>query len=229
MRRAVLAVLLVVAIGVAVWWFARATGGLSLEDLGLLRERVRGFGPAAPLIFVVVASVAVALFVPGMFFMLFAGWAFGPLWGTVYAAVAATLGASASFLVARYLARGLVEERAKKGGWLGRFDATVRSHGWRAVVITRMVPVFPYNVQNYLYGLTSLRFGTYVGLSAACMTPIVAAYTLAGSLLATVGESPGRTLVYLGGAGVLIVALSFVPAVISRRRADRDKKPKRTG
>lgn len=225
--RVVVAVLLVAAAGAAVWWTAGATGDLSLEELDLLRDRVRGIGPAAPLVFVAVTAVAITLFVPGLFFMIFAGLVFGPVWGAACSVAAATIGASASFLVSRYLARGLVEARAKESGRLGRLDAAVRRHGWRAIVITRLVPVFPYNVQNYLYGLTGIRLRTYVPLSAACMTPAAVAYALAGSSLATVGEDPGRTLAYLGGAAILFVALSFVPALISRN--NRDEYPNRPG
>ena len=90
------------------------------------------------------------------------------------------------------------------------------------LVVTRLVPLFPFNLQNYAYGLTRIGFGTYVGVSAACILPGVLVYALAGGSIAVAGESPTATFVLLGAAGVLFVALSFVPGWLRGRAKAQD-------
>ena len=70
-------------------------------------------------------------------------------------------GACLSFLLARYAARTTVARWMEPYPALGRIDRAVARHGARIVMITRLVPIFPFNLQNYAYGLTSIGFGAY--------------------------------------------------------------------
>ena len=108
----------------------------------------------APLAHVVVFAVGTVLFVPGLLFGLAGGVLFGPVWGTVLNLTGATLGATAAFLVARYIAADWVEGKA--GGRLERPHAGVEAEGWRFVAFVRLVPLFPFNLLNYALGLTRI-------------------------------------------------------------------------
>ena len=199
---------------------ARLTGlseYVSLDGLDRLRDWIGGFGVAAPIVFVAIYVVATVAFLPGTPLSLLAGLIFGPVFGTLWAVIGATIGATLAFLVGRYAARGLVERWTAKDERIKRLDEGVERQGWRMLVITRLVPVFPFNLQNYAYGLTRIGLGTYVLLTAVCIIPGAAVYTLAGGSLATAGQDPTRTFVYLGVAAVLFVAVSLIPGWIRKR------------
>ncbi len=198
----------IVAVVVAV----RLTGltdFISLDNLGRLRDSVESFGPAAPLVFIVGYAVATVAFLPGTPLTLLGGLAFGPILGTFYVMVGATMGLTLAFLVARYAARGLVASWVEENERLARLDGEVERQGWRILVITRLVPLFPFNLQNYAYGLTRIGLGTYVLVSAVCIIPGVVAYTFAGGSV-TSGDLT-RTFVFLGIAAVFFVLLSLIP------------------
>ncbi len=199
---------------------ARLTGlseYVSLDGLGRLRDWIDGFGIAAPLVFITIYVVATVAFLPGTPLSLLAGLVFGPVLGTLWAVIGATVGATLAFLVGRYAARGLVEGWTAKDERVKKLDEGVERQGWRMLVITRLVPVFPFNLQNYAYGITKIGLGTYVLLTAVCIIPGAAVYTFAGGSLASAQQDLTRTFIYLGIAAVFFVALSLIPAWIRRR------------
>ena len=136
-------------------------------DPALLESAMRDLGPWAPLAHVALFALATVLFVPGAIFGLAGGALFGPLWGTLLNLVGATLGATAAFLVARYLAADWVRRRA--GPRLERLIAGVEAEGWRFVAFVRLVPLFPFNLINYALGLTRISLKHYVLASLVCM------------------------------------------------------------
>ena len=151
-----------------------------LQDLNDLFGR---FGLLGIGLFVVVYALAAVLFVPGSALTVGAGVVYGLAWGCAAVSAGSTLGATAAFLVARYLARGRVERWAARDGRFAAIDQAVGREGWRIVLLTRLSPVFPYNLLNYLYGLTRVPLGQYV-------------------LASWIGMMPGTVLyVYLGFAG----------------------------
>lgn len=211
-----LAILILVLAAIIV--VARLTGItdlLSFDNLGRLRDYIEGFGPAAPLVFILGYAVATVAFLPGTPLTLLAGLAFGPVLGTIYVMVGATLGLTLAFLVARYAARGLIASWVEENERLQRLDGEVERQGWRILVITRLVPLFPFNLQNYAYGLTKIGLGIYVFVSAVCIIPGVVAYTFAGGSV-TSGDLT-RTFIYLGIAAVFFVLLSLIPGWLRRR------------
>ncbi|MGB3633482.1 MAG: TVP38/TMEM64 family protein [Rubrobacteraceae bacterium] len=206
--------LFIVAVVVA----ARLTGltnFISFDNLGRLRSYIEGFGPAAPLVCVLGYAVATVACLPGTPLTLLAGLAFGPVLGSIYVLIGATAGLTLAFLVARYAARGLVASWVEENERLKKLDGEVERQGWRILVITRLVPLFPFNLQNYAYGLTKIGLGTYVLVSAICIIPGVIAYTFAGGSV-TSGDLT-RTFIYLGVAAVFFVLLSLVPGWVRRR------------
>jgi uncharacterized membrane protein YdjX (TVP38/TMEM64 family) len=84
-------------------------------------------------------------------------------------------------------------------------------------MITRLVPLFPFNLQNYLYGLTDIPLGTYMLVSWLAMLPGTIAYaTLAGAIVSGNGDV-GRMVIYLAIGAILIVALSYIPKILEKR------------
>ena len=199
---------------------ARLTGlseYVSLDGLDRLRNWIDGFGAAAPLVFVAIYAVATVAFLPGTPLSLLAGLVFGPVFGTLWAVIGATIGATLAFLIGRYAARGLVEGWTANNERVRRLDEGVERHGWRMLLVTRLVPVFPFNLQNYAYGITRIGLGTYVLLTAVCIIPGAAVFTFAGGSLASARQDLTRTFVYLGIAAVFFVVVSLIPGLLRRR------------
>ena len=153
---------------------------------------VDGLGYFGPLVFIVGYALAVVAFVPGSILTLGAGAIFGLAAGTGYVFVAATLGACAAFLIARYLARSTIE--AKVAGH-PRFEAISRAIGAEGRKITfllRLSPVFPFTPLNYLLGLTKVSFRDYA-LACFGMIPGTLLYVylgkVAGEVISIAGNS----------------------------------------
>jgi uncharacterized membrane protein YdjX (TVP38/TMEM64 family) len=223
LRLALAAALLGAAAAAA--WVAGAGEWTGADGLARLRDAVAGAGRWAPAVYVAGYVVAELVFVPAIPLTLLSGVLFGPLWGTVYASVASTLAATAAFVVARYLAREQAARWIARSPRAAQLDAALGRHGWRIVVITRVLPIFPFNLQNFAYGLTRIRLGTYVLVSWASMLPGTVALTVAGAALSE-GGGLRRTLWLVAIAGVLVVGISLVPRWLARRSlAARDFLP----
>lgn len=134
---------------------------------------------AAVFIYVVVTVIgSVVLALPGVSFAILAGLLFGPVLGTVCCSVAATIGAAMAFLLGRYFLKDTVGAAARKNPYLKKwlFDETGKRQ-IQILMITRLVPLFPYNLQNFAYGVTDISFKTYVMGSFLFMLPGTAMYT----------------------------------------------------
>ena len=183
---------------------------LSGLDRYLDQERLRAwidrFGLFGPLFYVLLFALAPSLFVPGLPITIAGGVAFGPVWGTVYASIGSTLGAAIAFLVSRYFARGPVKELL--GPRLIAIDEGVEKRGWIFVAVTRLIPLFPYNLLNYAFGLTRIRFLEYLVTSWICMLPATAAIVVFSSSLLGVlrGKVPKELII---GVVLLLVSASI--------------------
>lgn len=208
--------LVAICAGVMLGWILGVYEHLRLENLARLQDWVSGLGPWAPTLYILAYVLLELVFVPALPFNILAGIAFGPVWGTVYAWIGATVSAAAAFLITRYGAREAVQRWVAKSRRLAQIDTAVADHGWHIIAFTRLVPIFPYNLQNYAYGLTGIRFATYVAVSVVFMLPGTVALALAGDALVE-GEADLRWLVvYLGVAGLLLVALYVAPRRVGK-------------
>lgn len=213
------AVLAVVVLGILLAWRFGAFEYLSRENFDNLKAWFEGLGILAPLVLILIWILGCIFFLPGTPITIVGAFVFGPIWGTVYSLIGATLGATAAFLAGRYAARGTVEGLIQKNDALRKIDQGVESQGWRMLMITRLVPIFPFNAQNYVYGLTRIRLMTYVILSFVFMAPGTAAYNFAAGRLLR-GEFDMTTLYYLAGAAVIFVGLSLIPGWLRKRYGD---------
>ena len=189
---------------------------------GAIRALVDGWGIWGPVGFVGLYIVAALFFVPGSPLTLAAGALFGPLGGTIYSLVGATLGATVAFLIARYLAKDWLRE--KISGRLETIVEGVEDEGVQFVVYTRLVPLFPFNLLNYAFGLTRIRLSQFAVASLVAMIPGAAAYAYlghAGQQLAAGTENAIQTALLALGA---LAALALVTTVVRRYREGRPER-----
>ena len=209
LRRVALAILL----AAVMLWVMMHRGQL---DVAALEVQIGNLGLLAPLGFMVVFALATVLFVPGVVFSLIGGALFGPFWGTLYNLLGASLGATLAFLAARYIASDWVAR--KSAGRLKQLIAGVEAEGWRFVALTRLVPLFPFNLLNYALGLTRIRLAHYVIATLICMAPGAAAYTWLGHAGREAAAGNSSALNY-GLSGLALLALvAFLPGFLRRLR-----------
>ena len=175
-----LGVLLVLCLAV---FAVRGSGLLDALQEDRLRELIAGYGAWAPLVYMLIYCLAPALFLPGLPLGIVGGILFGPFWGVVYTITAATTGACLAFLISRYVARDLIESRLKGPRWQ-QLSRRVADNGWKMVALTRLIPLFPFNLLNYAFGLTPVRFSHYALATFVFMLPgCIAFITFSSSLL----------------------------------------------
>ena len=182
-------------------------------------------GPWGPVIFVGLYVVATVLFVPGLVLTLGAGAVFGVALGSVSVSIGATLGATAAFLVGRYLARDGIARKIEKNEKFATIDRAVADEGWKIVLLTRLSPVFPFTLLNYAFGLTRVKLSHYVLASWLGMIPGTVMYVYLGSLV-NIGaghrqRTTGEWVLYGVGLLATVVVTVFVTRLARRALAKK--------
>src|SRR6516165_5690901 len=194
----------------------------ALDSIGKL-------GPWGPVIFVGLYVVATVLFIPGSVLTLGAGAVFGVALGSVCVSISATLGATAAFLVGRYLARDAIARKIEKNQTFATIDRAVADEGWKIVLLTRLSPVFPFTLLNYAFGLTRGKLSHYVLASWVGMIPGTVMYVYLGSLV-NVGaghrqRTTGEWILYGVGLLATIAVTVFVTRLARKALARKITRP----
>ena len=173
-----------------------------------------------PVVFILGYAVATVAFVPGSLLTLAGGAVLGLGKGSLSVFLGASLGAIASFLIARYLARATIEKRMAGNKRFAAIDRAVGEEGRKIVFLLRLSPVFPFVLLNYGLGLTRVRLRDYV---VAClgMIPGTLLYAYYGRVLGEVavlagGVAPERDTAYWITLAVGLVATLAVTTVVTR-------------
>jgi uncharacterized membrane protein YdjX (TVP38/TMEM64 family) len=149
--------------------------------LGNFNTWVALMGVGGIFIFIGVYAVATVLLAPGSILTIGAGFAFGLWKGFLAVSAGSTLGAALAFLVARFIARDRVEAIAKGNDKFRRIDNAIGKQGAKLIFLLRLSPVIPFNISNYFYGLTSVKFWPYVLVSWIGMIPGMFLYVYIGT------------------------------------------------
>ncbi|KAF0185207.1 MAG: Uncharacterized protein FD164_335 [Nitrospirae bacterium] len=170
----------------------------------------------APFLFILIYAVGPSIFLPSLALTLGAGFLWGPFWGVIFSIVGSTTGASVAFLLARHVMRDAVKSRFGHERWLSLSDR-VEQHGWKAVAFARLVPIFPFPVLNYLFGITPIAFVHYVWSSFVFMLPACIAYVAFGS---SMGELILHGNIYGLVIGILVASLALLLPMALKRIAN---------
>src|SRR5438093_3711058 len=202
-----------------------------------VREWLRSFndwvgqmGIAGIFIFISVYAVATVLMAPGSILTIGAGFAFGLWKGFLAVSAGATLGASLAFLVARFIARERVAAIAQRNEKFREMDSAIGKQGAKLIFLLRLSPVIPFNLSNYLYGLTGVKFWPYVLASWIGMMPGTFLYVYIGTAgkaavsAAAGGEAVQRGWQYWTCTGVGLAATIIVTIWVTKIARDALKK-----
>ena len=208
----ILIVLLIVALNHYYGWSDIFAGD---DWYGKLQQMVKTNFLQAALIYIVVMVIAsVVLAVPGVTFAIIAGAIFGPWWGTLLCVLSATLGAIAAFLVGRFFLQDSLRDQIAKNRYISRllFDKSTKNE-MMVLMITRLVPLFPYNLQNFAYGITDISLGKYSLGTFVFMIPGVAMYTV--GTYALTGAS--NKLLYIGLTVAIVAAVMVLSKTLRKK------------
>lgn len=185
------------------------------ENLEFMKRIVQNNLPLAILLYMVLTVVGcVVLALPGVTFAILAGLLFGPVIGTICCSLATTIGAVLAFIAGRFFLKDSIGPVVAKNRILKKwlFDDTGCNELF-VLMITRLVPVFPFNLQNFAYGITDICFSTYAIGSLIFMLPGTAMYTVGTAGLA---DKENR-LLYIGIAVVLAVVVTIIGMILKKR------------
>ncbi len=170
-----------------------------------------------PIVLALLYIVATVLFFPATILTLAAGAMFGLGVGTATVSVGSTLGACLAFLIARYGARDKVAAMASGNRHFGAIDRAIEEGGWKIVGLLRLSPAIPFNVQNYMYGLTPIRFWPYAVTSWIAMLPGTFLYVYLGHVTgAAVGADRERTTFEWAMLAIGLLATAVVTVYVTR-------------
>ncbi|MEG4057336.1 MULTISPECIES: TVP38/TMEM64 family protein [unclassified Microcoleus] len=171
-----------------------ATRSAYVQDvLRTLLMRIEELGWWGPVAFVATYNLATVLFVPGSVLTLGGGAIFGLWWGSVYVFAASILGAVFAFAIGRYLCRDRVVKYMESHPKFKALDRAVSQQGLKIVFLTRLCPLFPFNLLNYALGITQVSLKDYV-LGSFGMIPGTIMYVYSGSLVGEVAAIGTETV-----------------------------------
>ncbi len=151
-------------------------------------EGVASLGAWGPILYIAIYILGCLIFFPGSILTLSGAALFGFIKGAILVSISATLGATCAFLVGRHLARDWVAKKIQANEKFKAIDEAVAREGWKIVVLTRLSPVFPFNLQNYAYGLTQISLRDYFFATWFGMLPGTILYVYIGSLAGEVAQ-----------------------------------------
>ena len=199
-------------------WFDQ----LQMQLVSLL-EWIRDLGPIAPIVFILAYIVITVAFLPASIVTLGAGFVFGVVQGSILVFIGAMLGATAAFLIGRFVARDWIAKKVAGNDFFNALDNAIAKEGLKLIFLIRLSPAFPFNLLNYALGLTKVSLPSYV-LGTTGIIPGTIMYVYLGSLvsdLATLGtgDAPSnpiidwtiKILIF-----VTVVAISLYIAKIAR-------------
>lgn len=218
-RLVALAIAVATFIGLG-WWLR--------DSVAPLLEWVRGAGAAGMAVFVLAYVVSCVLMLPGLVLTLGAGLVYGVAVGVPLAWTGATVGSVAAFLLGRTAARGWVAARVAGNPRFAAIDRAVAREGRKIVFLTRLSPIFPFNLLNYAYGITGVGLVDYV-VGAFGMLPGTFLYVYLGSFATSVGDLGAEPSEATGARQVLrlvglaaTVAVTVVVTRIARRALEAE-------
>jgi uncharacterized membrane protein YdjX (TVP38/TMEM64 family) len=197
--------------------------------LGQLLAWIETQRQIAWLVFIASYIAACVLLLPGLILTLAAGALFGLVQGVILVSVASVAGATAAFLIGRTFAREWARDKAQALPRFALLDRAVEQKGFLIVLLTRLSPLFPFNLLNYAYGLTSVRLRDYIAASWIGMLPGTVLYVYLGSVAGSLAQvargdvsagSGGRILFIIGL--VATVAVAVLVTRLARRALDRE-------
>ncbi len=188
-----------------------------LTNIEAMQTWFNGLGLIGYVVYLLLYIVVAVFMIPASIFTIAGGIVFGSIAGGVLSVLGGTLGATVAFIVAKYIARDSIEAKFKDNPLFKKIDNGVKENGTSFLILTRLVPIFPYNVQNYAYGCTSMNVVTFALVSFITMAPGAFIYAFMAGEIVTNGVSV-KLLVQFAIAGIILFLISLIPKAIAKKK-----------
>lgn len=156
----------------------------SIHNIEQARTALITFGVITPIIILVLYLGFNLAFLPTLFFSFLCGYLYGTFYGFILAWAGMSLGLLGSFLGGRYLFRDIFQKYFGDKKVVIQLENYLKEHSWKSIIFLRLFFIFPYNVQNYAYALTSVKFRIYAIGSIVGIIPITLLNAWTGNLIA---------------------------------------------
>lgn len=189
------------------------------ETVLQLLDWLDAIGIWGPVVFLLIEIAVVMLLLPGLPLTMGAGFLFGPILGTVYVVAGHTLGGALALLTARKLFGKRMTAYLRRRPRLGNLERRLTGPGWKTIMLTRLIPFFPFKLSNYAFGLTRFRLQDFLIGTAIGTIPISATSVYAGSLaadLVTMDAVSQRGPLQWASLGLGLVALLALVLVLGK-------------
>ncbi len=157
-------------------------------------RQIKALGNFGPIAFILVYNLATVLFIPGSLLTIKGGCLFGFFWGSIYVLIGALLGTIFAFLIGRYFSRDWVTRKMAKSPNFKAISEAVKEDGWKIVLLIRLCPFFPFNLLNYVFGVTQISLRDYI-LGSLGILPATLMYVYIGSLVTDLTGFDGSDMV----------------------------------
>ena len=160
---------------------------------------IDGLGPIGSVVFILAYVAVTVAFLPASVITLGAGFVFGVLKGSILVFIGAMLGATAAFLIGRFVARDWIAQKVAGNRFFSALDGAIADEGLKLIFLIRLSPAFPFNLLNYALGLTKVTLKDYV-LGTTGIIPGTIMYVYLGSLIGDIamlgtGDAPSSPVV----------------------------------
>ena len=184
---------------------------------------IESLGYIGGIAFIAIYILSTVVFIPATILTLGAGVVFGVVWGSLYVFIGATLGAIAAFVIGRYLARDWIGKKIEGNQKFVAIDQAVAHSGFKIVLLTRLSPLFPFNLLNYAFGITGVSFKEYA-LASIGMLPATVMYVYIGSIagdVARIGSEDQSTDAIKWGIRIIGFIATVAVTVYATRLAQK--------
>lgn len=215
MKRKTVIFCLIIVLGIVLFY----STGLSqeLQNVSKMQAWFHSQGSWGYLTFIVICVVTAVFMLPGGLLAIIAGIAFGGWTGGLLTAIGSTIGASISFLLGKTMLKDSIIARYGNNKTFKQIMNGVKQNGTEFLILTRMVPIFPYAIQSYAYALTPMRFWKFSIISGITMMPACFIYAIFASDILTKGLSLELSIKFTI-MGVILFLLTYVPKKVAQRR-----------
>ncbi|MGL4539085.1 TVP38/TMEM64 family protein [Cetobacterium sp.] len=203
-------ILIVVVIGIV------KSGALEyLKDRQKIEILIKSLGVWGPIVYMGLYAAVTTTCISVLPLTLAGGIIFGAVMGIIYTAIGAGVGLSLSFLIARYIARKPIEKKFGNTEVFKKINEGVKKDGWFILATTRLLPIFPFGIQNYVYGLTPIGFLQYSLLSTIFILPGTSVFVL---LAGAVASGDMKTAVKMSIlASLIFFGLTIITKIIAKK------------
>ena len=187
-----------------------------LTNISDLRAYLENLGWWGYVIFILLSVIVAVFLLPGQVLAIVGGLAYGGLIGGALTVIGASLGATLSFIIGKYVARGYIIQRFGNDPTFQKIEKGVRENGLSFLIFTRLVPIFPFAIQSYAYAMTPMSVKKFSLISFLTMMPASFIYAFMASEIVAKGVSMSL-LLELTVAGVLLALLAYLPKKVSKK------------